>query len=144
MQPVLRSLILTLFLIATACGPRAHLLPAPEKRIQFSLLEDYDKGENLDQIVRDFDLFEELGVTVWRGSFGWDDYESTRGAYGFDRLHTAQLPGGAAQVIEYAVDGTPMRESQIDAGRLEGMVLKPGDVGADGQRPSAPREELRS
>ncbi|MBI3802473.1 MAG: beta-galactosidase [Nitrospirae bacterium] len=64
--------------------------PAPgeiTKRISFSLLEDYDKGEPLDDIARDFELMNELGIDTWRGSFGWDDYEPARGQYDFDWLH---------------------------------------------------------
>jgi hypothetical protein len=73
----------------TGCGrgaepPRAVL---SQKRVEFSILEDYDKGEDLAEIAKDFDLFRELGVTTWRGSFGWDDFEPSRGAYDFEWLH---------------------------------------------------------
>jgi len=57
------------------------------KRIGFSILEDYDKGEDLAEVAKDFALFRELGVTTWRGSFGWDDYEPSRGQYDFEWLH---------------------------------------------------------
>jgi hypothetical protein len=60
---------------------------APQKRLSFSVLEDYDKGQDLNEVARDFDLFAELGVSTWRGSFGWDDYEPTRGRYDFEWLH---------------------------------------------------------
>jgi hypothetical protein len=58
-----------------------------DKRVSFSILEDYDKGEDLAQVARDFALMKELGVTTWRGSFGWDDYEPSRGSYDFAWLH---------------------------------------------------------
>jgi polysaccharide biosynthesis protein PslG len=61
--------------------------PTVSKRVTFSILEDYDKGEDLANVARDFDLFAELGITTWRGSFGWDDYEPTRGTYDFGWLH---------------------------------------------------------
>src|SRR4029079_3872793 len=49
------------------------------KAISFAILEDYDKRTPLRNVAADFALFKELGVPVWRGSFGWDDYEPTRG-----------------------------------------------------------------
>lgn len=61
--------------------------PAVAKRIEFSLLEDYDKGDDLGEVAKDFDLFAELGVRTWRGSFGWDDYEPSPGQYEFEWLH---------------------------------------------------------
>jgi len=57
------------------------------KRLSFAVLEDYDKGEDLREVARDFALMRELGVTTWRGSFGWDDYEPERGRYDFEWLH---------------------------------------------------------
>jgi hypothetical protein len=56
------------------------------KRISFAILEDYDKGHSLRQIAQDFKLFRELGIPVWRGSFGWDDYEPSPGRFDFDWL----------------------------------------------------------
>jgi hypothetical protein len=57
------------------------------KRMSFAILEDYDKGEDLREVERDFALMQELGITTWRGSFGWDDYEPTPGHYDFAWLH---------------------------------------------------------
>lgn len=57
------------------------------KQVSFSILEDYDKGEDLDEVAEDFALMQELDVTTWRGSFGWDDYEPARGKYDFTWLH---------------------------------------------------------
>jgi polysaccharide biosynthesis protein PslG len=66
--------------------PRAPLRPSVSpplrpfsKAISFAILEDYDKGTPLRKVAADFALFKELGVPVWRGSFGWDDYEPARG-----------------------------------------------------------------
>ncbi len=56
------------------------------KPISFSILEDYDKGDPLSQVAKDFALFKELGVPVWRGSFGWDDYEPEPGRFDFHWL----------------------------------------------------------
>jgi hypothetical protein len=61
---------------------------AASKTLTFSILEDYDKGDELADVARDFDLFRELNVTTWRGSFGWDDYEPSQGHYDFAWLHT--------------------------------------------------------
>lgn len=69
--------------IASATGSAATFT----KRVEFAILEDYDKGEDLGEVERDFRLFRELGIRTWRGSFGWDDYEPARGAYDFAWLH---------------------------------------------------------
>src|SRR5918994_7957389 len=53
------------------------------KPISFAILEDYDKGDSLSEVAKDFSLFKELGVPVWRGSFGWDDYEPEPGKFDF-------------------------------------------------------------
>jgi hypothetical protein len=57
------------------------------KRVSFAILEDYDKGEDLAEVARDFALMRDLGVRTWRGSFGWDDYEPVPGRYDFAWLH---------------------------------------------------------
>jgi hypothetical protein len=56
------------------------------KPVSFAILEDYDKGDDLVEIARDFAAFQELGVTTWRGSFGWDDYEPEPGRFDFEWL----------------------------------------------------------
>jgi hypothetical protein len=72
---------LSLFAIgATGRSPRS-------KPVSFAILEDYDKGADLRDVARDFELFEELGISTWRGSVGWDDYEPSRGRYDFEWLH---------------------------------------------------------
>jgi hypothetical protein len=50
-----------------------------QKPVSFAILEDYDKGQNLDEIDADFALFDDLDIAIWRGSFGWDDFEPERG-----------------------------------------------------------------
>jgi polysaccharide biosynthesis protein PslG len=67
--------------------PRAQPAEPAPKRIGFSILEDYDKGDDLADVAKDFALFQELGITTWRGSFGWDDYEPSRRHYDFAWLH---------------------------------------------------------
>jgi hypothetical protein len=81
--------LFVLVALAVTCSreSRTSLSTPPSKQITFSILEDYDKGEDLADVARDFDLFAELGVATWRGSFGWDDYEPRRGAYDFQWLH---------------------------------------------------------
>ena len=76
-------------LLLWGCGPASQ--PAPvkggfTKPVSFAILEDYDKGYDLTAVARDFALFRELGVRVWRGSFGWDDYEPDAGEMDFDWL----------------------------------------------------------
>lgn len=79
--------LLVIFALTVTCARDVRHPSSQSKRITFSILEDYDKGEDLSGVARDFDLFTELGVTTWRGSFGWDDYEPTRGIYDFEWLH---------------------------------------------------------
>jgi hypothetical protein len=77
-------------LISLSCAAPSvrGITPSPfSKNISFSILEDYDKGEDLEQVAADFALFRELGITTWRGSFGWDDYEPSREVYDFAWLH---------------------------------------------------------
>lgn len=57
------------------------------KPVSFSVLQDYDKGESLDEVAKDFQVMKELGVSTWRGSFGWDDYEPAPGKFDFGWLH---------------------------------------------------------
>ena len=68
--------------LCTSCAAAA-----PARQLDFSILEDYDKGEDLADIAKDFRLFQELGIRTWRGSFGWDDYEPVRGRFDFEWLH---------------------------------------------------------
>ena len=75
------AVLLSLLLTAHVDARRAT------KPLTFSILEDYDRGENLEDVARDFALMRELGTTTWRGSFGWDDYEPERGRYDFTWLH---------------------------------------------------------
>jgi hypothetical protein len=82
-----RCWLLLLFAAAACTGRQSPPADSAHKRVDFSILEDYDKGDDLDDIAKDFDLFHELGVTTWRGSFGWDDYEPSQGAYDFEWLH---------------------------------------------------------
>jgi hypothetical protein len=77
-------------LLAPACRSPSPA-PAPQqgaftKPVSFAILEDYDKGHDLSQVARDFALFKELGISVWRGSFGWDDYEPEAGQFDFKWL----------------------------------------------------------
>jgi hypothetical protein len=53
------------------------------KRVSFALLEDYEKGDDLDDVARDFALMNELEIDTMRTSFGWDNFEPVRGQYDF-------------------------------------------------------------
>ncbi|HSL22371.1 MAG TPA: hypothetical protein VK886_12615 [Vicinamibacterales bacterium] len=57
------------------------------KPVSFAILEDYDKGEDLAEIERDFALFDELDIHTWRGSLAWDDYEPQHTTIDLDWLH---------------------------------------------------------
>ena len=56
------------------------------KPVSFAILEDYDKGHDLNDVALDFQLLNELGIDEMRCSFGWDDYEPARGHYDFTWL----------------------------------------------------------
>ncbi len=82
----LRTLAASIALVLTlAAGARAQVpapvAPPPMRRIEFALLEDYDKGADLGRVRADFRVMKELGIRTWRGSFGWDDYEPRPGVY---------------------------------------------------------------
>jgi polysaccharide biosynthesis protein PslG len=82
---------LPLVALALACVKPAATPPATgesfQKPVSFSVLEDYDKGEDLAEVAKDFELMRKLGVRTWRGSFGWDDYEPERGRLDLEWLH---------------------------------------------------------
>jgi polysaccharide biosynthesis protein PslG len=105
-RPHLLALVV---LLSIACGRPPAAAPDPgAKRIEFSILEDYDKGDDLTEIAKDFALFKELGVSTWRGSFGWDDFEPSRGVYDFDWLHRfADLAAAHGIVLRPYVAYTP-------------------------------------
>lgn len=102
MKTVLRSLVVLLLFILSACGHAAPLSGggpggelgerwgAPKaftKPISFSVLQDYPKGEDLREVAWDFELIKELGAATWRGSFSWIDFEPERGRYDLAWLH---------------------------------------------------------
>jgi polysaccharide biosynthesis protein PslG len=72
-------------------SPADGLAPVPSaafaKTVSFAILEDYDKGRNLREVERDFELMKQLGVRTWRGRVRWDDYEPERGRFDFEWLH---------------------------------------------------------
>lgn len=76
-------------LCAVLLAPVAFSAPTDPaaKPVSFAILEDYDKGEALDNVARDLELVGELEIRTWRGSFGWDDYEPEPGRFDFDWLH---------------------------------------------------------
>jgi polysaccharide biosynthesis protein PslG len=88
-----RLCIIALACLAPACAasPSGGLAePASglvTKSVSFSVLEDYDKGEALDAVAKDFEVMRELEVHTWRGSFGWDDYEPEQGVLDLEWLH---------------------------------------------------------
>ncbi|HEX4667544.1 MAG TPA: cellulase family glycosylhydrolase [Chthoniobacterales bacterium] len=84
-----RSLSLLIFLtlcsapLARATQPAAPPASHVTKPVSFAILEDYDKGDNLNDVALDFQLLNQLGINQMRCSFGWDDYEPQRGKYDF-------------------------------------------------------------
>lgn len=89
-------------------SPRAAVDSAFTKPLTFSLLEDYEKGEDLEGIRNDFRLMHELGVSTWRGSFGWDDLEPERGRYDFAWLHAfAEMAASEGILLRPYIGYTP-------------------------------------
>ena len=73
---------------STGSGARAQAEPlAATKRVSFSVLEDYDKGESLSEVAKDFELLRQLEVHTWRGSLGWDDYQPAPDTLDLEWLH---------------------------------------------------------
>ncbi|MBJ6724439.1 beta-galactosidase [Geomesophilobacter sediminis] len=73
-----------------AAGGQLHQRTAPAsftKPVSFSMLQDYPKGEDFKEVALDFEVMKELGVSTWRGSFSWVDYEPQRGKFDFAWLH---------------------------------------------------------
>src|SRR5690349_20460606 len=71
---------------AIAFPSSGYSRPLVTKNVSFALLDDYDKGDDLADVAKDFALMKELGIHTMRTSFGWDDYEPERGQYDFDWL----------------------------------------------------------
>jgi len=78
------ALILTISVTACTQIPAGTGYTKP---VSFSLLQDYPKGERIENVVEDFKLMKELGLNTWRGSFSWIDYEPQRGVYDYAWLH---------------------------------------------------------
>ncbi len=58
--------------------------PTPITRtVSMSTREDWDKGDDLNDVALDFALVNDLGVDELIMSIGWDDYEPTQGNYDF-------------------------------------------------------------
>lgn len=100
--------------LAAACAtpraavPRDAPSPLPSKPIAFAILEDYDVGDDLADVARDFALFRELGVDTWRGSISWLQVEPARGAYDFAWLRRfAELAHRERIRLRPYVDYTP-------------------------------------
>jgi hypothetical protein len=101
-----------LAVVVTACwlssGPVGGTPNRITKPVSFAILEDYDKGHDLADIAQDFALFKELEITTWRGSFGWDDYEPSRGAYDFSWLRRfVELAGAHGITLRPYLGYTP-------------------------------------
>jgi YD repeat-containing protein len=84
---------LCLLLALVLCGGSAGCEPFPAvkrliprhlaRMVSFAVLEDYDKGTDLNEVAKDFELMKELGIDLLRCSLGWDDYEPIQGQYDF-------------------------------------------------------------
>lgn len=65
-------------------------------------------------VARDFALVRRLGVPVWRGSFGWDDYEPEPGVYDF-----AWLERFTSLAADSGIALRPLRASCVQFGNAE-------------------------
>src|SRR5690606_36526827 len=52
-----------------ACDGTTAVTGRESKAVSFAILEDYDKGERLADVERDFALYDELEIGTWRGSY---------------------------------------------------------------------------
>jgi len=81
-------LLLALSALVEAGKPPPPPPPAGPKVVTFSVREDYDKGENLDDVALDFALCNQLEVDEMVVSFGWDDYEPSHDVYDLTWLNS--------------------------------------------------------
>ncbi len=89
-------------------APRDWAGGLPTKHVSFAILEDYDLGDDLHEVARDFALFRELGVRTWRGSISWLEAEPERGRYELDWLHRfARLAADSGITLRPYVAYTP-------------------------------------
>ncbi len=72
-------------LVVGGCAPAKtpQVQPANDpslvtKYVSFAVLEDYEKGDELDEVALDFALMNELEIDTMRTSFGWDNFEPSR------------------------------------------------------------------
>lgn len=81
------SLLLALFVLSPwslgFAGQSGAAAVHVTKPVSFAVLEDYDKGDDLNDVALDFQLLNELGISQMRCSFGWDDYEPRKGQFDF-------------------------------------------------------------
>jgi hypothetical protein len=81
--------LLGLFVVSgCALAITGQATPEPDltvsaKHVSFAVLEDYEKGDDLDEVAPDFALMNELEIDTMRTSFGWDNFEPVRGQYDF-------------------------------------------------------------
>ncbi|HEU4641500.1 MAG TPA: beta-galactosidase [Gemmatimonadaceae bacterium] len=76
--------------------------------MSFAILEDYDVGDDLRDVARDFALFRALGVRTWRGSISWLEVEPERGRYDFGWLHRfARLAADSGITLRPYIAYTP-------------------------------------
>ena len=81
---LLSTLVVSAVVLAAILRSQPGADPRVEgKHVSFAVLEDYDKGDDLNDIALDFALLNELEIDTIRCSFGWDDYEPVRGQYDF-------------------------------------------------------------
>jgi len=97
-----RDVIAAVCLLAILAAHSARSEQGRARRISFSILEDYDKEEDLAEVAKDFAPFRELGITAWRGSFGWDDYEPSRGHYVFRWLTSSPISQVVTACAEFS------------------------------------------
>jgi hypothetical protein len=55
--------------------------------VTLALREDYEKGDDLGDVAKDFELMNELGVYEVQFNINWDTYEPERGRYDLEWLH---------------------------------------------------------
>jgi sugar phosphate isomerase/epimerase len=76
-------IVLCVCLVSCDALPFGRSDSSGAKAVAFAILEDYDKGADLEEVARDFALMKELGIDVLRCSLGWDDYEPAPDQYDF-------------------------------------------------------------
>jgi hypothetical protein len=115
-------------LSSAGCSAPPNPTPAnpPGELDELSIVEDYDKGEDLGEIAKDFALVQELDVYDFARLHELVRLAASRGIV--LRPYIGCTPVSVARATEYAIDGAPKAAFELGDGTLERLALEPDAV----------------